>query len=155
MSPHLENSHRRMIRIIAVGKMKNRELASLCAEYEKRLGRYDKAQVLELKDAGAAQEGTRILEALDACRGRVYVLSEEGSAFTSKAFSAALEADMQNGPSVFVIGGPYGLDDRVKRRADVLMSISPMTFTHEWARAILMEQLYRAKSISAGSGYHH
>ena len=66
-----------------------------------------------------------------------------------------LEADLMNGSSAFVIGGPYGLSDRVKKRADKLISLSPMTFTHEFARAILIEQIYRAKTISANTGYHH
>ena len=135
--------------------MKNRELAVLCAEYEKRIGKYDKLQIVELKDADTQKESLRILEALAETKGKIYVLSEEGQCLTSKKFSKILEADMQYGPSVFVIGGAYGLAENVKKQADCLMSLSSMTFTHEWARTILLEQLYRAKSISAGSGYHH
>ena len=144
-----------MIKIIAVGKMKNRELAALCAEYEKRIGKYDKLQIVELKDADMQKESLRILEVLSETKGKIYVLSEEGRCMASQKFSEILEADMQFGQSVFVIGGAYGLDDNVKKHANCLMSLSPMTFTHEWARAVLLEQLYRAKSISAGSGYHH
>ena len=144
-----------MIRIIAVGRMKNRPLAELAEEYMKRLSKYDKAHVLEIRDSDPRREGARMLEMLEGARGTVYVLSEEGEAFSSREFSSMLEADLAKGGSTFVIGGPYGLSEEIKRRADTLMSLSAMTFTHEWARAILAEQLYRAKSISAGSGYHH
>ena len=59
------------------------------------------------------------------------------------------------GGSAFAIGSAYGLSDKVRARADVLMSMSPMTFTHEFARAVLLEQIYRAKTITAKTGYHH
>lgn len=82
-------------------------------------------------------------------------MSEEGILMGSREFSRALEADLQRGGSAFAVGGPYGLSDRVRARADVVMSMSPMTFTHEFARAVLLEQIYRAKTISANAGYHH
>ncbi|MGB0258786.1 MAG: 23S rRNA (pseudouridine(1915)-N(3))-methyltransferase RlmH, partial [Coraliomargarita sp.] len=62
---------------------------------------------------------------------------------------------LQGQPAVFIIGGAYGLSDAVKARADGLFALSPMTFTHEIARMILCEQLYRAVSINSGSKYHH
>ena len=88
-------------------------------------------------------------------RGRVYIMSEEGKSFSSRDFSKRLEDDELSGGSAFVIGSAYGLSAAAKNRADVLMSMSPMTFTHEFARAILVEQIYRAKTITAKTGYHH
>ena len=82
-------------------------------------------------------------------------MSEEGKLFSSREFSKKLEDDELVGGSAFVIGSAYGLSDKVRARADVLMSMSPMTFTHEFARAILLEQIYRAKTITAKTGYHH
>ena len=70
-------------------------------------------------------------------------------------FSKSIESDLQYGGSAFVIGSAYGLSEKIKQRADYLISLSPMTFTHEFARAILLEQIYRAKNISANTGYHH
>lgn len=96
-----------------------------------------------------------MLDALKNFRGRVYVLSEEGKMFSSVELSKMLEADLMRGASAFVIGGPFGLDDKIRKRADIVMSLSPMTFTHEFARAIIAEQLYRAKTITAKTGYHH
>ena len=145
-----------MIKIIAVGKMKNRQLAELAQEYQKRLSKYDKLEIAEIKDSDAACEGEKILEILSCAKGKIYAMAEEGKCQSSEAFSKALEEDLAKfGTSIFIIGGTYGLSQEVKERAQTLMSLSPMTFTHEWARAILLEQLYRAKSISAGSGYHH
>lgn len=142
------------VKLIVVGKLKNAELRALCAEYEKRLTRYGGIEITELKDS-AETEADAILGKLANFRGRVYAMGEEGRLFTSREFSKMLEADLMNGSSAFVIGGPYGLSDRVKKRADKLISLSPMTFTHEFARAILIEQIYRAKTISANTGYHH
>ena len=140
-------------KIIAVGKMKCAELKSLCAEYARRLSRYGGVEVDEIRDAGAEAEADAMLGKLANFRGRVYAMSEEGVLMGSREFSRALEADLQRGGSAFAIGGPYGLSDRVRARADVVMSMSPMTFTHEFARAVLLEQIYRAKTISANTGY--
>jgi len=141
--------------IIAVGKLKSRPLASLCADYGKRLARSGSFGVVELKDGDVAGEGRRILEALDKRSGaRIYVLSEEGRTCGSRDFAAELEA-LQGQPAVFVVGGPYGICPRVKERADRLLSLSPLTFTHEMARLLLCEQLYRAVAITSGSSYHH
>ncbi|NCG09263.1 MAG: 50S rRNA methyltransferase [Verrucomicrobia bacterium] len=141
--------------LIVVGKMKQRALANLCADYEKRLKRQGNFEVVELKDGTVESEGKRILEAIEK-RGdaKVYVLAEEGEGMPSVAFSEAL-ARLQGRPAVFVIGGAYGLLDAVKARADVRLSLPAMTFTHEMARTLLCEQLFRADAIQRGSGYHH
>jgi 23S rRNA (pseudouridine1915-N3)-methyltransferase len=141
--------------IIAVGKMKNRALSTLCDDFSKRLKRSGNFELIELKDGDVESEGQRILEALTK-RGdaRIYVMAEEGKTRTSKKLSDELYA-LQGRPAVFIVGGAYGLSDAVKQRADVLFALSPLTFTHEIARMLLCEQLYRAVSIQNGSKYHH
>ncbi len=141
--------------VIAIGKMKNRSLAALCDDFSKRLKRQGNFELLELKDGDVESEGQRILEAL-AKRGdaRVFAMAEEGKTRTSATLAKELYG-LQGQPAVFIIGGAYGLSDAVKARADGLCALSPMTFTHEIARMILCEQLYRAVSINSGSKYHH
>ena len=81
------------------------------------------------------------------------VLSEEGKLFTTVRFAEFLKnCDTR---VVFVVGGPFGLSPEVKTRADMLWSLSPLTFTHELARLLLVEQLYRALNFNSGGGYHH
>lgn len=144
-----------MLKLITVGKMKNRALAEICADFTDRLKRFGGLEIVELKDSTPEKEGERIIESLKNFKGRVYVMSEEGRTFSSKEFSQKLEQDELIGGSAFVIGSAYGLSEATKKRADILMSMSPMTFTHEFARAILIEQIYRAKTITAKTGYHH
>ncbi|HAZ00020.1 MAG TPA: 50S rRNA methyltransferase [Opitutae bacterium] len=141
--------------IIAVGKMKNRSLAALCDDFAKRLKRQGNFELVELKDGDVESEGERILDAL-AKRGdaRIYAMAEEGRTCSSQKLAAELQA-LQGRSAVFIVGGAYGLSAAVKSRADVLLSLSPFTFTHEIARMLLCEQLYRAVSIQTGSKYHH
>ena len=141
--------------VIAVGKMKNRSLTALADDFSGRLARQGKFEWVELKDGTVESEGQRILEALEKRpAARVYALAEEGKLMDSVAFANALGA-LQGQRAVFIIGGAFGLSDAVKARVDVLLSLSPFTFTHEIARMLLCEQLYRAVSILSGSGYHH
>ncbi len=135
--------------------MKKRSLADLCADYEKRLKLQGNFEVIELKDGTVESEGQRILEALEKRReAKVYVLAEEGKGMRSNDFATELVA-LQGRPANFVVGGAYGLSKAVKARADAILSLSPMTFTHEMARFILCEQIYRADAINRGTGYHH
>jgi 23S rRNA (pseudouridine1915-N3)-methyltransferase len=141
--------------IIAVGRMKNRSLAALCDDFSKRLKRPGNFELIELKDGDIESEGQRILEALDKRKdARIYAMAEEGKTSTSAQLAKELFA-LQGQPAVFIIGGAYGLSPAVKDRADVLFALSPLTFTHEIARMLLCEQLYRAVSINTGSKYHH
>ncbi|MFP4156675.1 MAG: 23S rRNA (pseudouridine(1915)-N(3))-methyltransferase RlmH [Opitutales bacterium] len=141
--------------VIAVGRMKNRPLETLCRDYAERLRRTGSFEQIELKDGDVRREGQRILEALEKRRGaRVYALAEEGVTLRSVDLATELQP-LQGQQAIFVVGGAFGLSDAVKQRADVLLSLSPLTFTHEIARMLLCEQLYRAVSIQAGSNYHH
>ena len=141
--------------IIAVGKMKNRSLAALCDDFCQRLKRQGNFELVELKDGEVESEGNRILEALDKRRNaRIYVMAEEGRTKASANFASELNL-LKGQHAIFIIGGAYGLSPKVKQRADELFALSPLTFTHEIARMLLCEQLYRAVSINTGSKYHH
>ncbi|HVP95620.1 23S rRNA (pseudouridine(1915)-N(3))-methyltransferase RlmH [Methanoregula sp.] len=156
------------VRIIAVGKIKERFLSDGIAEYEKRLVPYLKLSITEIAEerrgvhASASQEqhakekeGERILAAIP--EGTyVVVLDIRGTELASEALAARLRSlQLAGTPSVTVIiGGDLGLSDAVLGRAALRLSLSPMTFTHQMARLILMEQLYRACRINSGEPYH-
>ena len=143
-----------LLTLISVGKFRSRELGALHAEFAKRLGAYAKARFVEVPDSDPAGEGRSICRELDRERGaKVVVLSEEGRLFSTAEFAAWLgKCDSR---VVFVVGGPFGIAPEVKARASLVWSLSPLTFTHELARALLVEQLYRALNFNAGGGYHH
>lgn len=141
--------------VIAIGKMKNRSLAMLCDDFSQRLKRQGNFELIELKDGDVESEGLRILEALaKRSDARIYAMAEEGMTRTSQRLADELYA-LQGRPAIFILGGAYGLSDMVKARADALFALSPLTFTHEIARMLVCEQLYRAVAIQTGSKYHH
>ncbi|MEM9227249.1 MAG: 23S rRNA (pseudouridine(1915)-N(3))-methyltransferase RlmH [Verrucomicrobiota bacterium] len=94
--------------------------------------------------------------ALEKNQSRVFALAEEGKLMTSEQLAQTVgQLRDSSTEATFIVGGAYGLSDAVKARADVLLSLSPLTLTHEMARVVLLEQLYRAFTILHGSGYHH
>ncbi len=142
-----------LIKIVAVGRVKEHALAELCEKMLKRI-RFDaKIEVLELRDGSRQNECERIIEFLDREQGYVIALSEDGQLVDSVALAARMESIQRR--MIFVIGGPAGLDQAVKKRADLVLSLSPMTFTHEMARYILMEQIFRSITITRKRGYHN
>ena len=143
-----------LIKIITVGKLKDRALQARCDEFAKWLGPYAKVEQRELVDSDVEREGAAINKELDRDRSAaLIVLSEEGREFSSVAFAEQLGRFDRK--VVFVIGGPYGLTSAVKARADILWSLSKLTFTHEIARLLLYEQLFRAVNILHGGRYHN
>lgn len=144
----------RFIKIIAIGRMKDKNLDSLTAELLVRLRKYGKTEVTVLPDSDVAREGSAIIRELDKERNStVFVLSEEGTQWTTAQFASRLE--QLDRRAVFVIGGPFGLAPEVKQRAHCLWSLSKLTFTHEMARFLLCEQLFRALNLLNGGAYHH
>ncbi len=149
---------------MCVGRVKTAWWKDACADYEKRLARLRRLEMVEVKDAEAAPdaarriavEGGRLLEALDA-RDRLVVLDERGRDMTSAQLAAALDSWDARGQGrvAFVIGGPFGLAEEVRARASVLLRLSAMTLPHELARVVLLEQLYRAETLRARIPYHH
>lgn len=144
-----------MVKLVVVGRMKSGALEALCADYLGRLSHFDRVEIAEIKDSSMETEADKMLETLKNFRGRIYAMGEEGKMYTSVEFSKMLERDAMRGGSAFVVGGAYGLSARIKSAAHEVIALSPLTFTHEFARAILAEQLYRAKTITANTGYHH
>lgn len=144
----------RFIKIIAVGKMKDKHLAVLTDDFLLRLRKYGKCDLVVLPDSDVASEGEAICRELDKERNAdIFVLSEEGREWTTSQFSGQLGTLDRR--AVFVIGGPFGLSEEVKKRAKHLWSLSKLTFTHEMARFLLCEQLYRALNLLNGGAYHH
>lgn len=151
------------LRLIAVDKIRTRYIADACAEFRKRLSPYQSYDEVEVRagsggDPAAAmrEESERILRLIRPDE-RVWLLERTGTAFSSEQLSAALESVGREGISrvTFVVAGTYGADPALRERADVLWSLSPLTFLHEWARAIVLEQLYRAAKIARNEPYHH
>ena len=155
-----------LIQLIAVGKLKERWMRDGFTEYEKRLARYCKFTLTELPesrlpDAPNESEITQALEQegkaiLQAAKGKLIALCIEGTPRSSEQLAAVLEQAGVTGDSAvsFVIGSSFGLSDAVKRQADLKLSMSPMTFPHQLARILLMEQIYRAFQINSGGKYH-
>lgn len=141
------------VRIVCIGRLKEKFFSDACAEYCKRLSRFADVGIEELSERRTlAEEAEGILPRL---RGFVVVLAVEGKALSSEALAAKMKALSSAGEEVtFVIGSSCGLDARVKERADLLLSFSQMTFPHQLMRVILLEQIYRAYMINAGSEYH-
>lgn len=137
------------IRILAVGKVRKSWVQEGVALYLKRL---PGLVVTELRDSTMAKEAEAIAAALRPDE-RLVLLTEEGTTYTSVAFAQQLR-DSGSQRLAFVIGGAEGLDPALKARASWRLSLSPMTFPHELARLLLLEQLYRASSILQGGPYH-
>ena len=153
--------------LICMGKLKEKYWRDAAAEYEKRLSRFGKWETIELPDLPEPsnsspaieeqikkKEGEAILAKLR--DGDVVVcLCIEGKQMDSVQLSKKLTELIDTGRRVvFIIGGSLGLSDEVVRRAQVKLSFSPMTFPHQLARIMLLEQTYRALKIAAGERYH-
>lgn len=156
------------ITIACVGKLKEAYWRDACAEYTKRLSAFCRLQIAEVSEErlpdnpSAAQiasaleaEGERLLSRVPN-GAPIVALCIEGKGYTSEALSEQLSRWTVDGIShvVFVIGGSFGLSPQVKEAARVRLSMSGMTFPHQMARVMLLEQIYRALQIAAGGKYH-
>ncbi|MCL2487813.1 MAG: 23S rRNA (pseudouridine(1915)-N(3))-methyltransferase RlmH [Oscillospiraceae bacterium] len=156
------------ISLLCVGKLKERYWREACAEYVKRLGGFCKINVVEVDEQrlperpsvaeiGAAlkAEGARLPAKIPAGTAAV-ALCVEGQPLSSAALAEKITAMTTGGVShlAMVIGSSHGLDPAVKQAAALRLSFSPMTFPHQLARVMALEQLYRAMQIHAGGRYH-
>ena len=154
------------IGILTVGKTKDKEIGPLIERYLGKLRHYLKIEYVELPDVKECRAGDP--EAQKAAEGKlilgkttpgdcVVLLDEKGKELTSRELSEFLTESFNRLQNTlwFVIGGPYGFSAEVYGRADRKLSLSRLTFTHEMARAILAEQIYRAMTIIRGEPYHH
>lgn len=157
------------ITVIQLGKTKASYLQEAEKEYIKRLGTDAKLVIITLKDAKAIKnagpadiqkikedEGENILKSIPPDTF-VIALDEKGKQFTSPQFAEFLgkKLDQGNTKITFVIGGCYGLSEKIRNKADMLLSFSQFTFTHEMMRPLLYEQLFRALSLIKGEKYHY
>ncbi len=156
------------ITIICLGKLKESYLKDASAEYIKRLSAFTKLSVIELTpeklpdnpsekqiENALQTEGRKIIEKIP--KGAfVYTMCIEGKQRTSEQFSREIEEAATKGFSniVFIIGSSFGLHDEIKRLSNERLSMSKMTFPHQVARIMLLEQIYRAVQISKGTKYH-
>ena len=156
------------IRIVAVGKLKEKYLREGVAEYEKRLAPFASVELLETREEYMAEnpseaqrqqtlakEGERLLHLVPE-RSFLIVLDVKGKLLSSEALAKELASLALQGQSdlTFLIGGAFGLSPAVRDRADLRISFSPMTFTHQMVRLLLYEQIYRAFKINRGEKYH-
>ncbi len=156
------------ITVICIGKLKEKYLRDACDEYSKRLGAFCKLNIIELGpkrlsdnpskgeiDNALVSEGKEIISKIPA-GSKIYAMCIEGRQMPSEALANEIESCAVNGCSnaVFIIGGSFGLSDEVKNKADYKLSMSKMTFPHQLARVMLLEQIYRAFNISSGGKYH-
>ena len=156
------------IKIVTVGKLKEKYLKDGIAEYTKRISRFAKLEMIELADEKTPDkaselenqkiletEGARILSKVGE-RDFVVVLAIEGKTFSSEDFSKQLEQAFIKGYSTltFIIGGSLGLAPIVKNRANLSVSFGRLTLPHQLMRLVLVEQIYRAFTIQQGSPYH-
>lgn len=155
------------VTVIAVGRLKEHYLLDGCKEYMKRLKAFAKLSVIEVNEERCSdhpsdneiqnvikKEGSRILNKIP--KGAAVIpLCIEGKEFTSPDFSSLIETiSLQSSHICFIIGGSFGLSDEVKSQGKIKLSFGKMTLPHQLARMVLLEQIYRAFSISNHSQYH-
>lgn len=156
------------ITLICMGKLKEKFYITASEEYKKRLGGYCKFNLLELPEvrlpedpspaeisAGLEKEAELIFSKIP--KGSWFcVFTPEGKELSSEGFAEKMASVKNSGKSsaCFLIGSSFGMSPRVKQKADFKLSMSPMTFPHHLARVMVLEQLYRAEAIQAGSKYH-
>jgi 23S rRNA (pseudouridine1915-N3)-methyltransferase len=156
------------ITLICMGKLKEKFYTAAAAEYEKRLKGYCQFKILELPEvrlpedpspaeisAGLEKEAELIFSKIP--KGAWFcTLTPEGKVISSEALAKKMKDVKLSGKSsaCFLIGSSFGMSPRVKEKADFRLSMGPMTFPHHLARIMVLEQLYRAEAIQAGSKYH-
>ena len=153
------------LRLIAVGRLKHGHAKDGCADYAQRLGRMIPFEEICVRDARRTRAGDPArwkAEEADALRaalpkqGLIVALDERGRQFTSRAFADWMAGvrDRSVGHVSFLIGGPDGLDPALRASADLVWALGSLTMPHDLARLVVMEQLYRAANILAGTKYH-
>lgn len=150
-----------MIKIIAVGSIKEKYLKEAVLEYKKRLSKYLNIEIIEVKDEGLVEkekaillEGEKIKKHINS-RDYIITLEINGQELTSVEFSNKLDKILiENSNIAFIIGGSYGLSKEITSLSRLHLSFSKMTFPHQLFRVILLEQLYRAFKIKNNESYH-
>ena len=149
------------VNIIAIGKVKEKYITDAIAEYAKRLSRYVDFKIIELPDAPPAKspEEQRHIESeelLAKAKGFVMALDPRGKELSSEDFANLFQTKCNDGISEFslLIGGSHGHSNELREKADMILSFGKMTFPHQLFRVMVIEQIYRAMTIVAGTPYH-
>ena len=154
------------VKLVSLGKTDESYLAEGMKEYGTRIRRYLPLEIIEIpglknashlgKQEWKAKEAIKILPVFTP-DDIIILLDEKGKEMTSIEFSSFLNQKFSSGSKnlVFVIGGPYGFDESVKKKAHFRLSLSQMTFSHQMVRLFFLEQLYRALTILRNEAYHH
>lgn len=144
-----------MIKIICVGKIKEKYLIDATNDYLKRLTKYHKVEIMELKDSGITKEKEEILKVINK-NDYIISMAIEGKEFSSLELHSKIEKLLTNGKSniTFIIGGSDGIHKEIKDISNELLSFSKLTFPHGLFRLLLLEQLYRTFKIENGETYH-
>ena len=147
-----------MIKIICVGKIKEKFYRDAIEEYKKRLSKYTKIEIIELKDEDKGnileKERDSILSKIDK-KDYIITLEIEGNNISSVELANKIEnIFITNSNITFIIGGSYGLHDDIKNISNYKLSFSKMTFPHQLFRVILLEQIYRSFKINNNESYH-
>ena len=152
-----------IVRLIAVGKVRERYIADALADFRARLRPYHRLEEIEVRAADGGDparamraEGEAILRHIGPA-DHVWLLERTGELLSSEELARRIDRLPHAGISsaTFVVAGTYGASDALLARADVRWSLSPLTFLHEWARVLVVEQLYRAAKIARDEPYHH
>ncbi len=153
------------IKTIFVGKLQDRYLKEGIETYRDRISRYSQIELVEVEDeAVTAKADQGKIKGIEAERiikrvspdSLLVALDEKGKGLSSEGLAGFIQKAMDSGIKEisFVVGGSLGLGEKVRERADLILSLSPMTFTHQMVRVILLEQIYRAFTIIKGEPYH-
>lgn len=150
-----------MIKIICIGKIKERYMLDAIEDYKKRLCKYTKLEIIEIDNYNSSnineiliQEKNSILKYIKD-RDYIITLEIEGKQISSMEFSEKIQDIFNyNSNITFIIGGSYGLHNEIKSRSNYKLSFSKMTFPHQLFRVILLEQIYRAFKIENNEAYH-
>lgn len=150
-----------MIKIICVGKIKEKYLKEAIEEYKKRLSKYTKLEIIEVQDEGIDEEKKAMSIEKDRIQKHlkptdyIVTLEIEGTEMTSVDFSKRIDSIFNmNSTICFIIGGSYGLDEEIKKISNFSLSFSKMTFPHQLFRVFLLEQIYRSYKINNNEKYH-
>ena len=150
-----------MIKIICVGKIKEKYLVDAIDEYTKRMSKFTKLEVIELQDYDYGNENVNKEKECEAIvkhinnKDYIITMEIEGVMLSSIEFSNKIENILLNNSNItFIIGGSYGLADEIKKMSNFKLSFSKMTFPHQLFRVILLEQIYRAYKIINNESYH-
>ncbi len=141
------------IRVLCIGKLKERATKDWLAEYQKRLTKYAPVSWLEIRESSPKQEAQDILRSAKDSEFMI-LFDRQGRTMASEQFADLLRRKTLETDILFVLGGPEGVTEDVRKRAQLCLSFGPMTFGHQVARIMAAEQVYRAFTIIKGEPYH-